>query len=72
MYVFNMTKAPFNDRRVRQALAMAIDREVLVEKVTRGVGVVVGRTRLPADHLVAVSSAGPLNKFWRRGRYGTL
>jgi ABC-type oligopeptide transport system substrate-binding subunit len=35
-YIFNTTKPPFNDQRVRQALSMAINREVLVEKITQG------------------------------------
>ena len=35
-YSFNTTRAPFNDQKVRQALAMAINREVLVEKITLG------------------------------------
>ncbi len=35
-YRFNTTKKPFNDVKVRQALAMAIDRKTLVEKVSKG------------------------------------
>nr|WP_319487398.1 ABC transporter substrate-binding protein [uncultured Caproiciproducens sp.] len=43
---FNTTKAPFNDPRVRKALSLAIDRNYLVEKVTKG-----GET--PADAMVS-------------------
>jgi oligopeptide transport system substrate-binding protein len=35
-HVVNITKPPFSDQKVRQALAMAINREVLVEKITLG------------------------------------
>lgn len=35
-YLINTTKAPMNDKRVRKALALSLDRERLVKYVTRG------------------------------------
>ncbi len=35
-YKVNVTRKPFNDPRVRRALALAVDRQLLVDKVTKG------------------------------------
>ncbi|PKL23424.1 MAG: peptide ABC transporter substrate-binding protein [Spirochaetae bacterium HGW-Spirochaetae-3] len=35
-YIFNMTRAPFTDVRVRKALTMALDKQELVDKVMKG------------------------------------
>lgn len=51
-YGFNLSKPPFNDRRVRQAFAMALDRQRLVDEALHGMA-------LPAMHgLVAPGLAG--------------
>ena len=50
-YRVNVTKPPLNDKRVRQALAMAIDRESLVKDVTKG-------GQLPALSMTPPGTAG--------------
>src|SRR5262249_60010293 len=49
-YAFNTTKPPFNDKRVRLALSMAINREILVEKIS-------GAGELPAYGFVPDGTA---------------
>lgn len=48
---FNTTKPPFNDVRVRRALALAIDREAIAGPVMRG-------SRTPARSIVPPDTAG--------------
>ncbi len=50
---FNVTKKPFDDPRVRQALALAIDKERIVKKITRA-------GEQPASHLVPNGTANYL------------
>jgi oligopeptide transport system substrate-binding protein len=50
-YIFNTTKPPFDDVRVRKALSMALDREAITANITRG-------GELPAFHLVPPDTAG--------------
>jgi oligopeptide transport system substrate-binding protein len=50
-YKINVTKPPLNDKRVRQALAMAIDRESIVTNVLRG-------GQFPAYSLTPPNTAG--------------
>jgi oligopeptide transport system substrate-binding protein len=47
---FNVTKKPFDDSRVRKALALAVDRERIVKKITRA-------GERPAFHLVPDGTA---------------
>ncbi|MBL9203622.1 MAG: peptide ABC transporter substrate-binding protein [Opitutaceae bacterium] len=50
-YRFNVTKPPFNDVRVRRALAYAIDRRQIVERVSKG-------GQKPANSLTPPETAG--------------
>jgi len=50
-YICNTTKPPLDDKRVRRALAMSIDREAIVKNVTRG-------GQLPAYHFTPPGTAG--------------
>ena len=61
---FNVTRKPFDDPRVRQALALAIDKERIVKKITRA-------GEQPASHLVPDGTANYLPVGRLRLRSGT-
>lgn len=46
-YGFNASKPPFNDRRVRRAFALALDKRQLVDSVLKGMAVVAGHGLVP-------------------------
>lgn len=50
-YRVNVTKPPLNDKRIRKALAMAIDREAIVKDITKG-------GEIPAYNFVPPGTAG--------------
>ena len=50
LIIFNVRKAPFSNRRVRQAVARAVDRQALIDRVYRGLG---GVSRSAIDSRIA-------------------
>jgi oligopeptide transport system substrate-binding protein len=54
-YRVNVTKPPLNDKRVRQALALAIDRESIVKDIMKG-------GEIPAFNLTPPGTAGYTNR----------
>jgi len=55
-YLFNTTQAPFDNLKIRQALTMAVDRQLITEKVTMG-------GQLPAYGLVPPGIKGTNGEF---------
>lgn len=60
-YRFNVTRPPFDDPRVRRALAMAVDRESIVRNITRGGQVAAGRFVPPGISGYACDAAIPFD-----------
>jgi oligopeptide transport system substrate-binding protein len=73
-YAFNLKRPPFNDRRVRRALAMAVNREVLVERVlgssgeSPAYGLIPPQARFYPEHARADFAAWPYAERLQRAR----
>ena len=57
-YIFNTTKAPFRNAKIRKAFAMAIDRQTIIDNVTKA-------NQEPAFALVPPSIRGMEGKSFR-------
>lgn len=57
-YFYNTTKPPFNNAKMRKAFAMAIDRQAIIDNVTKA-------NQTPAFGLVPPSTAGEDGKLFR-------
>jgi oligopeptide transport system substrate-binding protein len=58
MYIFNVTKAPFNNQKIRKAFSMAIDRKMITEITQRG--------QKPAFAMVPEGATTPSGKDFRK------
>ena len=59
-FIYNTTKAPFNDVRVRKALSMAVNRQDLVDKVLKA-GDVASAGLVPAIQGYSTAKGNPFN-----------
>jgi len=59
-FIFNTTKPPFNDVRVRKALSMAVNRQDLVDKVLKA-GDIASAGLVPAIQGFATTKGNPFN-----------
>ncbi|MGO7690371.1 ABC transporter substrate-binding protein, partial [Rhizobium ruizarguesonis] len=62
----NNSKKPFDDKRVRQALMMAIDLKTVIDGSWSGLGTPIGKHRL--HHLGTARRIGHLRRFDREGK----
>ncbi|MFL5581045.1 MAG: ABC transporter substrate-binding protein [Gemmatimonadaceae bacterium] len=78
--IFNASRPPFDDVRVRRAVSLSLDRERIIEAALAGYGVPAAGP-VPADHPLAAPARGPLRDTrladslldaagWRRGPDG--